>query len=150
MPRVLIIENRYPVDADQLFRLVTDLDTLEAVTKPWVRIDHLPSGQVREGQVIDVAMSVFGVLPMQPYRMRVVSLDAQARTMVSVEDGLGVNRLRHALSVTEDGDGAVLCDRIEIDAGWLTAPVMIWARITYRWRHHVRMRLLSKQTRSRS
>ena len=145
MPRTLIIENRYPVDADRLFALVTDLDTLEAVTRPWVRMDHLPSGQVREGQVIDVAMSVFGLLPMRPYRMRVTEFDPLARRMTSVEDGMGVQRLCHALSVSSDGDGAILCDRIEIDAGWLTGPVMVWARLTYRWRHHVRLRLLGQR-----
>lgn len=142
MPRTLILQNSYPVEADRLFDLVTDLDTLDAVTKPWVQFDHLPSGQVREGQVIDVALSVFGLLPMRPYRMRVTEFDAEARRMTSVEDGLGVQRLTHSLRVEPAGEGAVLHDRIEIDAGWKTGFVLLWAWWTYRWRHHVRLRLL--------
>lgn len=142
MPRSLSLQNHYPVHADRLFELVTDLDTLEAVTRPWVQFDHLPSGQVRQGQVINVAMSVLGLFPTLPYRMEVTEFDAVARRMTSVETGSGVRRLAHTLEVTPDGDGAILQDRIEIDAGWKTPLVMIWAWGTYRWRHHLRLRLL--------
>jgi len=142
MPRTLTFEHRYPVDPDRLFALVTDLDTLEAVTKPWVQFDHLPSGPVHTGQVIDVAISVFGVFPPMPYRMRVVVCDPETRRMTSDEDGIGVHRLLHHLEVHPDPQGARLMDRIEIDAGWSTPLVALWAWCIYRWRHHVRLRLL--------
>jgi hypothetical protein len=145
MVRVLTFEHRYPVPPDRLFGLVTDLDTLDAVTRPWVRFEHLPSGPVREGQIIDVAVSLFGLLPMRPYRMRVVLCDPAARLMTSEEDGLGVNKLIHALEVVPGAQPgtSLLKDRIEIDAGWKTALVSIWAWIIYRWRHHIRLRLLT-------
>ncbi|UWQ89928.1 hypothetical protein QEZ52_14205 [Aliisedimentitalea scapharcae] len=142
MPRTLTFEHRYPVDPDRLFALVTDLDTLDAVTKPWVQFDHLPSGPVQAGQVIDVAISVFGIFPRMPYRMRVVSCDPKTRCMTSDEDGFGVHRLVHSLQVHPDPLGSRLLDRIEIDAGWSTPLVAAWAWVIYRWRHHVRLRLL--------
>jgi hypothetical protein len=142
MRKTLTFRHSYPVAPDRLFDLVTDLDTLDAVTKPWVQFDHLPSGQVRQGQVIDVAMSVFGLLPMQPYRMRVELFDPGTRRMTTVEDGLGVHKLTHALEVRGRDDQAQLLDVIEIDAGWKTPLVAIWAWLVYRWRHHVRLRLL--------
>lgn len=142
MTRVLTFEHRYPVGPDRLFRLVTDLDTLDAVTKPWVQFHHLPSGPVHSGQVIDVAMSLFGLLPVRPYRMRVVLCDSRTRRMRSEEDGMGIHKLTHELSVTGDAQGAKLLDRIEIDAGWKTPCVALWAWVIYRWRHHIRLRLL--------
>lgn len=144
MTRVLRFEHRYPVPPDRLFDLVTDLDTLDAVTKPWVQFDHLPSGQVHQGQIIDVAVSVFGILPTRPYKMRVVLFDPEARRMASEEDGLVVHKLNHALEVQPDSEPgvSVLRDRIEIDAGWLTPVVTAWAWVIYRWRHHIRLRLL--------
>ena len=144
MPRSLSLQNHYPVNADRLFELVTDLDTLEAVTRPWVQFDHLPSGQVRQGQVINVAMSVLGLFPTLPYRMEVAEFDPVARRMTSVETGSGVRRLIHTLEVTPDGEGSCLHDRIEIDAGWKTGLIMLWAWWTYRWRHHLRLRLLKE------
>ncbi len=144
MTRVLRFEHRYPVPPDRLFALVTDLDTLDAVTRPWVKFEHLPSGPVHQGQVIDVAVSMLGLLPMRPYRMRVAQCDPAARCMTTQEDGLGVRRLTHVLQVVEGEQPgvSVLRDRIEIDAGWKTPLVGIWAWIIYRWRHHIRLRLL--------
>ncbi|MBE1284796.1 MAG: hypothetical protein GJ676_15910 [Rhodobacteraceae bacterium] len=143
MPRTLTFEQNYPVDPDRLFDLVIDLDTLDAVTKPWVQFDHLPSGPVRAGQVIDVAMSLFGLWPRQPYTMRVTECDPETRRMATLEEGMGVTRLFHELEVRDAGDGtSVLLDRVEIEAGWKTSLVAVSAWLLYRWRHHIRMRLL--------
>lgn len=142
MSRILAFEHSYPVSPGRLFELVTDLDTLEAVTRPWVQFHHLPSGLVHEGQVIDVALSAFGVFPVRPYRMRVVKCDPVARIMRSEEDGMGIHKLTHELHVLPENGGARLVDHIEIDAGWLTPLVTMWAHIIYRRRHPIRLRLL--------
>ncbi len=142
MHKKLKFEHRYSVDADRLFALVSDLDTLDAVSRPWVQIHHLPSGHVHTGQTIDVALSVFGVFPLRPYRMHVVDCDPVRRCIRSEEDGMGVHRLTHDIEVVQDAGESVLIDRIDIDAGWLTPIVAIYARIIYNWRHHIRVRLL--------
>lgn len=142
MIRNLEFEHRYPVPPDRLFALVTDLDTLEAVTKPWVQFHHLPSGPVHEGQVIDVALSLLGLFPVRPYRMCVVKCDPVARIMRSEEDGMGIHKLTHELHVTSDGADSVLVDHIRIDAGLLTPLVVLWAHVIYRRRHPIRMKLL--------
>lgn len=142
MRRLMTFVHDYPVSPERLFALVSDLDTLEAVTRPWVTFHHLPSGPVREGQVIDVALSVLGVFPVSPYRMRVVRCDAAARRLRSEEDGMGIHKLTHEIEVVARPNGARLVDRVEIDAGWLTPVVASWAWVIYRWRHHVRLRLL--------
>lgn len=142
MRKTLRFEHQYPVDPDRLFALVSDLDTLDAVSKPWVQFHHLPSGSVQTGQIIDVALSLFGVLPVRPYRMHVVLCDPEARRLRSEEDGMGVHKLTHEVEVRPTRDGSVLFDRIEIDAGWLTPIIATYAWIVYRWRHHIRLRLL--------
>ncbi|MEY8841675.1 hypothetical protein AB9K41_21825 [Cribrihabitans sp. XS_ASV171] len=143
MRKVLTLQNSYPVPPDRLFDLVTDLDTLEAVARPWVRFHHLPSGPVREGQVIDIDLSLFGVLPAQAYKMVVTRMDRDARCMVSEERGAGVRKLVHVLQVAAGpGGGSILSDRIEIEAGWAMPFVSGFVWITHRWRHPVRRRLL--------
>lgn len=142
MARTLTFTQHYPVGADRLFDLVIDLDTLDAVTKPWVQFHHLPSGPVQAGQVIDVALSLLGVLPARPYTIRIVECDRTARRMRSRESGMGVRGLSHRVEVAPGDGGSVLTDRVEIDAGWATPLAAIFAWFTYRWRHHVRLRLL--------
>ncbi|TMV08872.1 hypothetical protein FGK63_07060 [Ruegeria sediminis] len=142
MIRKLTFRHVYPADPDRLFELVTDLDTLEAVTRPWMRFHHLPSGPVREGQVIDVDMSLFGFLPARPYKMVVTRCTGAEHQMTSDETGYGTH-LVHRLEVRPGKDGrSELIDTIEIEAGWMTPLIALWLRLTHRWRHHVRLRLL--------
>lgn len=144
MQKTLNFEHRYPVSPDRLFALVTDLDTLDAVSKPWLQFHHLPSGPVHAGQIIDVAVSLFGVFPVLPYRMQVTDCDPVTRRMRSLEDGAGVRQLVHELTVSAEGRGARLVDRVRIDAGWRTPFAAMCARLLYRWRHHARLRLLRR------
>ncbi|MCE8524445.1 SRPBCC family protein [Ruegeria pomeroyi] len=145
MRRTLLLDHIYDADPDRLFGLVTDLDTLDAVIHPWMRLDHLPSGPVHQGQVIDVDLSMLGLFPSQPYRMEVTLFDAATRRMVSEESGHGLRRLVHELQVLPAGAGARLVDRIEVEAGWAAPFLLFWLRITHAWRHHVRKRLLRTQ-----
>ena len=142
MPKTLTFEHRYSVSPDRLFDLVSDLDTLHAVTRPWIQFHHLPSGPVHTGQVVDVAISVLGLFPVRPFKMRVVLCDRASRQMRTHEDGVGIRGLVHTLRVSPDNVGARLMDKVVIDAGWKTGLFALLAWGMYRWRHHVRLRLL--------
>lgn len=142
MRRTLTFRHCYAVDADRLFALVSDLDTLDAISGPWLRFHHLPSGPVAEGQVIDVGISVLCLFPERPYRIQVVTLDPMARKLTSEESGLGIRRLVHAVEVRPDGRHSVLLERIDVNAGALTPAIAAFARIAHKWRHFRRRSLL--------
>lgn len=145
MQRRLVFEHDYPVDADRMFALVSDLDTLDAVSAPWLRFDHLPSGPVTTGQRIDVELSVLCVFPPRPYSMVITECDRAARHLRSVESGLGIRELVFDLTVRPTGKGCVVAESVEIDAGWLTPVVAFYARVIHFWRHRLRMRLLNEK-----
>ncbi|MWD28844.1 hypothetical protein E0K89_015290 [Aquicoccus sp. SCR17] len=136
------LEHDYPVSPDRLWQLATDLDALAEVSGGMVQFRGMPSGRVREGQVIDVEVSLLGLFPWRPYRMRVISCDDAARRLVSEEEGMGVELWRHSLSVTGEEGAARLIDEIEIEAGWKTPIVARWARFLYARRDAPRRRLL--------
>ncbi|MEM9551725.1 MAG: hypothetical protein AAGA05_11145 [Pseudomonadota bacterium] len=142
MTRHLEFTHDYPVEPDRLFALAADLDALDVVNKPMVQFAHLPSGPVREGQTIDVDVSLFGILPNQPYRMHVALCDPAARHIRSIEDGMGVQKLIHDVHVEATEFGARLVDHLEIEAGWRTPFVSLWVWVMYRRRHRHRLRLL--------
>jgi hypothetical protein len=144
MSKPIVLDHTYPVTPDRLFAMICDLDALDAVSRPMVLFDHLPSGLVRTGQVVDVAVSVFGVLPSRPYRFRVIKCDPKARILRFQEDGFGVNRLIHEAVVTPEGTNARLVDHIDIEAGWKTPVLRVWMWMLFRWRHYKRTRLLDR------
>ncbi|SMX34253.1 hypothetical protein [Actibacterium lipolyticum] len=145
MSAVVELDHSYKVPARKLWALAIDLDALAEVSKKVVRFTGLPSGQCETGQEIDVKVSLFGLLPAQPYHMTVLECDHDTMTLRSNEQGAGVKRWQHTLTVREDGDTATLHDRIEIDAGVLTPLFARWARHLYSQRHKPRQRLLGLQ-----
>lgn len=145
MARRLSFRHRYPVDPDLLFAMAIDLDVLDADCKPWVTFDHLPSGPVWTGQRLDVALSVLGVLPAQPFSMHVLLCDPEARLLRSEQRGVGIARMLHEVRVAPDGAGAVLIDEIDIEAGRMTGLAAACAGVIHRWRHRKRLRLLAER-----
>ncbi len=132
----------YPVEADRLWSLATSYDALARVMKGIVAFDGLPEGHVQTGQKLDVGVSLFGVLPNQPYRMEILKCDGETMIMQSQEIGAGVKSWHHRMQVVPTENGSRLRDHVEIDAGWATPVFALWARYLYNARHKPRLRLL--------
>ena len=108
--------------------------------------EGLPEGSLQERQVVDVKVSIFGVLPAQPYRMELIAFDPKNLTFTSNEVGMGVKHWQHRLCIVPHANGAELVDEIEIEAGWRTGMVAAWARIMYAGRHGPRVPMLADQS----
>lgn len=134
----------YDASPEAVWRVATDYAAFAEAVRGLLSFEGLPEGRVRQGQVIDTRFRLFGLLPPQDYRMRLVEVDDTRRTFLSEEEGAGVRRWTHRLTVDPTPDGARLTDEIEIDAGPMTPLYTAWARLLYRRRHPVRQRLLSQ------
>lgn len=144
--RTVKVTHSYDVAAERLWALATDYDALIAIAENMVRFDGLPKGRLEEGQEVKTRVSLFGLLPWQPYVIRVLTSDDANMTMISDENGAGVETWRHTLTVTGDDTSSQLTDEIQIEAGWMTPLVAMWAAIMYRKRHKPRLRLLADGT----
>ena len=141
--RVVTLSHDYPYPPEMVWNIATDFAALEEVMKGRIAFSGLPEGRTRTGQIIDVGVSLFGVLPEQPYRMEVLECDDEAMVLRSSELGAGVKKWDHTLTVTPLENGARLSDRIEIEAGHLTPLFAAWAKYVYKSRHAPRLRLLA-------
>ena len=141
--RVVTLSHDYPYPPEKVWSIATDFAALEEVMRGRIAFSGLPEGRVRTGQVIDVGVSMFGVLPEQPYHMEVLECDDEAMLLRSSELGAGVKEWNHTLKVTPLEHGARLSDRIEIEAGFLTPLYAAWAKYLYKARHAPRLRLLA-------
>jgi ligand-binding SRPBCC domain-containing protein len=135
----------YPVPADTLWALTKDLDALVEMNARMVRMTGVPTGSIYAGQRIDAQVSLFGLLPAQPYGITILEVDDAYRLFRSTEEGSGVKSWNHTGRVEETPQGSRLIDEIEIDAGWKTPLVVAWANRLYRARHQPRLRLLEKR-----
>lgn len=142
--RIVSLSHDYPYPPELVWRVATDFDCLAEIVAGKITFTGLPKGRVYAGQVAEVGVSLFGVMPQQPYRMEVLECDDVAMVLRSSELGAGVKRWDHTLRVEATDAGARLSDRIEIDAGVLSPVFAAWARYLYRSRHAPRSRILAK------
>lgn len=142
MIKVVELSFKYALDAERVWEISSDWRALEYVTSGMVSFRGLPRRQMATGDMLDVEVSMFGLLPWTPYRIEMILVDHAARMYLSEEHGNGVKTWSHRHSVTPTGTGCTVTDRIEIDAGRLTFFAAWWARIMYQRRHPARMRLL--------
>ncbi|WP_371170671.1 SRPBCC family protein [Aliiroseovarius sp. 2305UL8-7] len=144
--RSITLHHQYPQPPKRVWQLVTDFEALEMVMQGLIAFKELPKGRIYEGQHLDVEVSLFGKLPWQPYSMTVVVCDDERMNFQSSEVGAGVKTWRHSLTVTDtETGGSCLTETIEIDAGLLTRPFLMWARYLYNARHQPRERLLASE-----
>lgn len=138
------VEHDYPVEPRELWANATDYQALQEVMRGIVAFDGLPDGRTKTGQKLSIQVSLFGMLPSQPYYLEVVECDDDLMVLRSNEKGAGVKSWQHTLSVTPTHDGSRLTDEIAIDAGLLTPVFEMWARYLYKARHKPRMRMLTR------
>ena len=141
-PAVVSIEYAYPASADALWRVAADWRCLEEASRGLLRYGGLPDGGIVEGQSMVVDISLFGVGPWFPWTIIVDTLDPARRLMRSIEFGGAARWWLHDMEVVDGPQGAVLRERIEIDAGVQTFGYVLFARALYRRRHGPRLRML--------
>lgn len=137
--------HHYPATPKRVWALATDFQMLERVCAKLVHYEGLPQGRCKTGQQIDIMVSLFGKLPAQPYSIEVLECDDEKFILRSSEKGAGVRSWKHTLTVLPAETGSILCDHVEIDAGWMTPIFHMWARFLYQSRHKPRLEILAEQ-----
>lgn len=140
--RTVEVTYTYPFAAERVWALATDYGALGKVMKGIASIQGLPDGRAQAGQKLEVMVSLFGKLPAQPYFIEVLSCDDDKMIMQSNEHGAGVKTWQHTLTVAPTKTGCQLKDHIQIDAGWLTSVLALWAQYLYGARHKPRLEML--------
>jgi ligand-binding SRPBCC domain-containing protein len=142
--RTVHLTHHYDAPAKEVWDIATDYDCLAEVMSNLIAFEGLPSGKVMTDQKFNVMVSLFGLLPAQPYHMEVLECDDHNMLLKSSERGAGVKCWKHTLRVTPTQTGSQLTDTIEIDAGWLTWGFALWAGFLYKKRHGPRVRILER------
>ena len=98
----------------------------------------------RDGTVIETRLVFFHLLPAWSHTLEVVRVDPIQHELTSEERGGPIRRWNHRILVRpRTGETSLYTDEIDIDAGWLTVPVWVWAHLFYRYRQ-ARWRKLAK------
>lgn len=97
------------------------------------------------GEVVVGWVFLFCVVPFSRHHLHIAAIDEMTRTLSSREHGGLLAEWNHDIVVTPlDDHRCMYRDRIEIDAGVFTRPVVVYARWFYRMRQR-RWRALAER-----
>ena len=117
-----------------VMRVIIGLSTAQALPKQW-----------EVGDVRRVRLVFFHLIPAWQHEIRVTKVDDALRELWTEESGGPVETWNHRIRVESRGQRVSrYSDEVEIRAGWLTAPVALFAQLFYRYRQW-RWRALAKK-----
>jgi ligand-binding SRPBCC domain-containing protein len=134
-----------PAPAQAVWQAVKRPSTLFQVTRGMLGFSRQRRFPVewQAGQRLRTRLWFFHLLPMPfLHRLEVVQVDEAGRTIRSHETS-PFYTWDHTILVEEQGEGTSYTDTIDIQAGWLTWPIWLFANIFYHYRQW-RWRKLAK------
>jgi hypothetical protein len=135
----VFVESRLSCDADLVWSTVQTTALLLEVCAPLVDIHPLPGEAFPErwpaGETIRCRSYLFGVLPLGTRTIYFERIDPEAREIQSRESDFLVQRWDHLVRVRPDAEGGCwYSDEVEVEAGWRTPLVWLFASCLYRYR----------------
>jgi hypothetical protein len=107
-----------------VIRVIIGLSTAEALPKQW-----------EVGDIRRVRLVFFHLIPAWQHEIRIARIDETQRELGTEEAGGPVEMWNHRIRVEPRGERVSrYTDEVEIRAGWLTAPVWLFAQLFYRYR----------------
>jgi ligand-binding SRPBCC domain-containing protein len=134
---IVDISTELAAPADAVWRAVKTPAAFRTVTRGVLTMPVLKDREDtwREGETVQGWVFLFGVVPFSRHHLHVADIDDADMTLRSQERGGPIRRWNHDIVVTPvDDSRCTYRDRIDIDAGGLTAVVVGYARWFYRIR----------------
>lgn len=134
----------FPSDIDTIFRLLTDLKTLQYIAFPYAKfvpVDAEQDIKWKEGETFSFRFKMFSLIPYGTHTIHVI--DFKKNGIYTNETNTHVPIWNHRIVLKDNGNGTTdYSDEVEISAGWKTIIVWRWASAFYRHRQKKWMKLL--------
>ena len=135
----------FPASRDVVFQKLQRPETLRTIAKPYAAFDPVDSAAAvwTVGGKSSWRLRLFGVIPFGTHTIRIMRFDAER--ISSREGNRHVPVWNHdILLVPIDENHTEYTDRVEIQAGWKTVFVCLWAKAFYAHRQRKWIGLLRK------
>lgn len=136
----------FPADADSVFSLLRNLETLQHIAKPYASFtptDGNCNVRWEKGQTISFEFKLFCLLPYGIHTIHVI--DFSKDSIYTNESNTYVPIWNHRIKLKALPDGSTeYSDEVVIGAGWKTELVWLWANFFYTHRQKKWIKLLSE------
>lgn len=141
------ISSVFHAGADRIWTMLCDVNTLRQIARPYAYFTQTSgTTDFHEGGDYAFVMRVFGVLPLGVHSIHIDKWSRSDGVIHSQEHNRYVPVWNHTIRLNEiDSDRTHYTDTVEIEAGWKTPFVGLWARLFYRHRQRKWRRILKSR-----
>lgn len=142
----VIVSSTFKSPAQSVWEKLQLSQTLVQISRGVVAFTTADSFPVRwePHMPLDTHLKLFTFVPFGAYRIEFLKIEPVQMEMQTKENGGLITQWDHTMKVLAlDDDQARYTDTIEIQAGWATAIVCLWAYGLYHYRH-IRFKKLLK------
>ena len=143
------IQTYFDAPAEDAWELLKKRDTFLYITWGFLGFAGNKAWPERffPGQEIHTRLIFFHILPTWRHVLRVVRMEDRLMELYSNEQGGFIRTWNHLIKIEHESDGRCrYMDRIEIDAGWMTLGVWLYAHVFYQYRQYRWKRLIRRMT----
>ena len=133
----------FPVPRDVVIKKLQQLETLQYIASPYasfVPLDNRESFIWTVGSTSSYRLKLFGVIPFGIHTIKIERFDEE--TVRSSEGNRFVQLWIHKIYLKNNGTQTEYTDEVDIDAGWKTIFVWLWAKSFYSHRQRRWLKLL--------
>ncbi len=142
----------FSASAKTVFDKLKELRTLQYIAAPLATFRPVNGSDDlvwEEGGVFSFHFKVFGLIPLGIHTIRVLDFNEETHCIYTHEGNAHVPVWNHRITLKSIHDHAVeYTDEVEINAGWKTPFVYLWAKAFYSHRQRKWKKLLRKQDRA--
>ncbi len=136
----------FPAGRDTVFQKLQKLETLQYIAWPYAAFEPVgDAGHIwKAGSTSSYRFRLFGVIPFGTHTIHIVRFDPDG---VRSHEGNGhVPVWNHDITMDQvDAEHTKYTDRVEIQAGWKTVFIWLWANAFYAHRQRKWIRLLQEE-----
>lgn len=138
----------FPTDIDNVWKRLQKLKYLRYVAYPYATF-HPAEGKKqliwKEGRTFPLEFRLYGVIPFGIHTVHIVTIDEKSHMIYSNESNPHVPVWNHRITLTSVGQNHTkYTDKVEIDAGWKTPFIFLWANAFYAHRQKKWIKLFQR------
>lgn len=137
----------FPAKRPDVFARLQRLETLQFIAAPYASfapVDARTDNVWRVGGVSSYQFRLFGMIPFGTHTIRIERFDENV--IQSRENNEHVQVWDHRITLKDLGMQTEYTDEVEIQAGWKTFFIWLWAKAFYAHRQRKWIRLLKEET----
>ena len=136
----------FPAKRDVVFSKLQELSTLQYIASPEATIIPVNTAQPATwtiGNISAYRFRLFGFIPFGTHTIRIERFDSDC--IRSRESNEHVPVWNHKIYLKDCGRGTEYTDEVDIEAGWKTVFIWLWANAFYAHRQRKWIRLLKEK-----